>query len=82
MWNISIALDKDQVDVGTITGTFTNTDGTVFSYSERCETNTKAQIKFINNAIAARNAWLSNKTEHSSVENEILSLLEIIGEAV
>jgi hypothetical protein len=60
MWTISVQLDADSNDVGTITATWTEKTGTppaVFTYSARARKDSGGVNTFVAAAIAARNFW-------------------------
>ena len=58
-WQISVNLDADQDDVGTVSGAWTdpNPDLGIFTFSKRVKANAAGANAFIAEAIAARNAW-------------------------
>ena len=56
-WEISLNLDLDQEDVGTINATWTDLVFGVFTYSKRLKVNTAGGNAFIAEAILARDAW-------------------------
>ena len=56
-WIITVNLDYDQEDVGTVTGTWTDTALGAFTYSKRVKATNDGANAFVAEAIAARNIW-------------------------
>jgi len=58
-WEISLNLDLDQEDIGTVSATWTDSNIAlgVFTYSKRLKVNTAGGNAFIAEAILARDAW-------------------------
>ena len=58
-WEITVIIDKDKVDVGNVSATWTDPDTAlgVFSFSQRIQADVVGADAFIAEAIAARDIW-------------------------
>jgi uncharacterized membrane protein len=82
-WLISIVIDSDKTTapaVGTATATFTDADGSVFTYSQRASMTAANATAFTNAAIAARNAWQARKTTETNSQNSLITNFTTAGE--
>jgi hypothetical protein len=61
-WVINFSLDPDKGNVGNASAVFTDTDSTVFTFSQRTDTTPAAFQAFVQAAINARNNWKNHKT--------------------
>jgi hypothetical protein len=74
-WVISVSVDFDKTTapaVGQATATFTDGDGSIFSWSQRASFTSANGDKFVADAIAARNAW---QTKQKAAETTALNSL-------
>jgi hypothetical protein len=74
-WVISVSVDLDKTAapaVGQVTATFTDADGSAFSFSQRSSFTSANGDKFVADAIAARNAW---QTKQKAAETGALNIL-------
>lgn len=79
-WVITISVDSDKTDIGTISSIFTDTDAATFTYSERIQA-TLAQLNaYIARAIAARNAWQTRKTNQTTYMATAITRFAAAGE--
>lgn len=76
-WSVSVNLDPDSSDVGTISATWTEAAGT-FTYSSRAKKDTGGIASFAAAAKNARNAWQAKATENTAGADEILAKLNQI----
>ena len=74
-WQISIQLDQDQDDVGSIIGVWTDPDTNFgdFTFSQRIKADKEGVITFMNEAIAARDQW----QKKSQIANDLVSSILI-----
>jgi hypothetical protein len=82
-WVVTVAIDADKTAapaVGSATATFTDADGTVFTYTDRAAMTAANATSFTNAAIAARNAWQSCKTTETSAMNTLVTRFNTAGE--
>ena len=58
-WEITIHIDADQEDVGTVSGTWTDPNAAlgIFTFSKRVKANVAGANEFGIEAMAARDAW-------------------------
>lgn len=73
-WAITVKMDVDKTDVGNVIATWTDTTYGTFTYSERIEATSAAATAFVNEAIAARNAWQTKQSDDATKETYILGL--------
>ena len=69
-WNITIGNDPDTTGEKTITGVWTETDGTAFTFSER-----SGEGSFIAHAVAARDAWREKTAADNAASDALLAAL-------
>jgi hypothetical protein len=74
MWTITINFFPGHTDQGTITGTWTDADGT-FTFSEAGRTDEAGQAEFITHAVTHRDVWKKDLLERKAVSDSLLSLL-------
>jgi len=76
-WQATVQIDKDKVDVGSVTVIWTdpNTALGVFSYSERIQANAAGRDAFIVRAIAARDEWQTYQQTNINYSANVLSFL-------
>jgi hypothetical protein len=77
-WSISIQVDPDKTTtpaVGMATATFTDTDGSVFTFSQRASFTNPNATAFRDAAIAARNDWQSK--QKAAVTNAQTTLVNL-----
>lgn len=83
-WVLTIRLDPDKTDIGTINATFTDDDHTVYTYDDGAGNRLRATITQINAyrdaAIAGRNAWQSRKATQTSYMNTAVARWQAAGE--
>ena len=76
-WEITVTIDKDKSEVGSVSATWTDPDTTlgVFTHSKRTQANVAGADAFIAEAILARDAWqvyrASNNTKSTWVLGRI-----------
>lgn len=70
MWKITIADDPDTTGEKTITGVWTEMDGTTFTFSERT-----GQDVFIAHAVEARDNWKKKIIADKIISDALLSAL-------
>jgi hypothetical protein len=71
MWTITISNDEGRTDCGTITATWTEEDGTVFTFSMRSLTDGKGDAEFMEQAVSARDEWLSKRVNESAIASTL-----------
>ena len=81
-WAFSVVFDDDKPNVGTVTATFTDTDLTVFAFSERLQATAGVVSTFTTAAIAARNTWQTLKTHEANAVGSLKTAFTAAGEAV
>jgi hypothetical protein len=82
-WVISVSVDTDKTAppaVGSATATFTDTDNTVFTYTDRATLTAGNAAPFAAAAIAARDAWRTKKTRETSAINALVNSFVAAGE--
>lgn len=80
-WLISIQVDPDKTtapSVGEAIATFTDTDGSVFVYSDRAAFTNANATAFRDAAIAARNAWRNKKTTTTNAQTTLVNLFNAV----
>lgn len=79
-WVVTVEIDPDKTDVGRATAVFTDTDNTVFTYSQRAQLTAGNATTFASNAVTARNAWQSLKTRQDNAESTLVTKFTALGE--
>lgn len=82
-WVITVAIDPDKnisPAVGTATAVFTDTDATVFTFSQRATLTAANATAFRTAAVAARNAWQSLKAAETTAESSLVTNFTGAGE--
>jgi hypothetical protein len=79
-WVVTIKVDTDKTDIGTISSVFTDTDTTTFSYSERIQASLAQLNAYITRAVAARNAWQTRKSNQTTYMNTAVTRFGAAGE--
>ena len=79
-WAFVVQFDDDKLNVGSLTGTFTDTDSTVFTFSERLQATAAALSGYVTAAIAARNAWQSKKAADAAALTSVKAAFVAAGE--
>jgi hypothetical protein len=74
MWDISVTVDQNTTGVGTISGTWVDTDG-AFSFSERTTIDAPGKATFISRAIFARDAWKQKIADDKAAADALLVLM-------
>jgi len=65
-WVVTIDVDDDKTDVGTVTSVFTDTDATTFTHWERIRATIGELNSYIARAVIARDAWKVRKASQTS----------------
>ncbi len=65
-WEIKIKFDDDQIDVGSISLTWSDPTYGNFTHSGRIKANQEGATVFITAAIAARDVWQDKQLENSN----------------
>ena len=81
-WAFSVVFDDDKPSVGTVTATFTDTDLTVFAFSERLQATAGVVTSFRTAAIAARNIWQTQKAAEATAVTSLKNSFTAAGETV
>ncbi|HVC54953.1 MAG TPA: hypothetical protein VND95_03305 [Stellaceae bacterium] len=79
-WAFVVSFDSDKPNVGSLTGTFTDTDSTVFTFSERLQATTAALNSYVTAAIAARNVWQTRKAREATALTSVKAAFVAAGE--
>jgi len=77
MWDIKLKLDADSSDVGTVSATWTEPTGEVFSFSQRIKNNTASINSFGVDVVKARDAWQAKEEANISGAAFLLNKLNL-----
>ena len=77
MWNIKLKLDNDSNDVGSVTATWTEPTGEVFSHSARLKNSTANINAFGVDVVKARDAWQAKEAANISGAAFLLNKLNL-----
>ena len=72
-WQIQVSLDADSADVGTVTATWTEKTGEIFTYSVR--SNRSDADNQIARAIIARDEWQKKNTLNAQSAADLLTAM-------
>jgi hypothetical protein len=79
-WVVTVIDDPDKTNVGMAMAVFTDTDSTVFSFSRRDIMTNAAATQFASDAVAARDAWKTRKTNQTSQSTTLAGKFTALGE--
>ena len=83
-WVVTVSIDPDKSaitpSVGSATAVFTDTDGSVFTYSQRATFTLANATAFVTAAIAARDTWRAIKTKETTALTTLVSDFTAAGE--
>jgi hypothetical protein len=82
-WVISVSVDTDKTAppaVGSATATFTDTDNTIFTYTQRDTLTAGNAGPFVAAAIAARDAWRTKKIRETNAATALVNSFTTAGE--
>ena len=74
-WTLTVGLDADKSDVGTVSATWTDPEYGDYTFSARGKLDSAGANAFVAAAIAKRNAWQTRKANEASLAATGLSLL-------
>jgi len=77
MWTINLKLDNDSNDVGSVTATWTEPTGEVFSFPRRLKNDTANINAFGVEVVAARDAWQVKEAANISGAAFLLNKLNL-----
>jgi hypothetical protein len=70
-WKITVQLDEARRDVGTLTGTWTEDDGSEFTFSARSLVDEESTAEFMKTACDARDARLEKSVTERGIADVI-----------
>lgn len=75
-------LDEDKADVGSVSATFVDTDGSSFLFSERLMVRKIDTDAFVAKATAARKEWATRKDTQTAAVTALSDAFVALGETV
>lgn len=82
-WTITVQLDDDKPDVGSVTAIFTDdVDGSAFSFAERLQVRKLDTDDFVAKATAARKEWAARKDTQETAKRTLNDAFAALGETV